>query len=385
MINKKKSLISNKMNFIPEALSIKINQSVYELKRKKKDIITLSLGEAFFNLPNLNFKGVDINSGYHYSDSQGIPILRQKISNYYKDEFKTKVNPNNIIISCGSKPLIYMCMLCLGNPGDKILIQEPGWLSYVDQAKLANLKVGYIPYNVNPSNIEKYFDKNVKMLVLSNPNNPSGKLYSKSELTTISNQCYKNNIYLLVDEAYSDFAVNDFFSLLRLKKTKTRNIVVNSLSKNLSISGWRIGYSIVPDDMVAHMIKLNQHLITCAPTLLSNYVAQNFKKLLNHTKPQIKKIKVKRNNIINFVKKLELKLMEGSSTFYFFLDVSDYSGSTKKLANELLYNNNISVVPGEAYGSSTEKFIRISIGTESEVRIKKALVTIKEKLNLTHY
>ena len=370
--------MSDKMKMIPEALSIKINQSVYELKRKKKNIITLSLGEAFFKLPKLNFKGIDVNSGYHYSDSQGVPMLRQKISNYYNDEFKTKVNPNNIIISCGSKPLIYMCMLCLGNPGDKILIQEPGWLSYVEQAKLANLKVGYIPYNIEPSNINKYFDKKVKMVVLSNPNNPSGKLYSESELRAISNQCFDNNIYLLVDEAYSDFAVNDFFSIWRLKKTRTRNIVVNSLSKNLSISGWRIGYSIVPDEMVNHMIKLNQHLITCAPTLLSNYVAHNFKKLLNHTKPQIDKIKVKRENILKFMNEIDIKFMEGSSTFYFFLDVTDYPGPTTKLAEELLYKNNISVVPGEAYGSSTEKFIRISIGTESEDKIKKALIVIKK-------
>ena len=371
---------SKRLVNLPEALSIKINQSVYEIKRQNKDVITLSLGEAFFKLPPLDFSEIDIEKGYHYSDSQGMPNLREKISFYYKNEFKTNVDPDDIIISCGSKPLIYMCMLCVANEGEKILIQEPGWLSYSEQAKLANLDVKFIPYDIDYKNISSFFDKKVKILILSNPNNPSGKLYTKDELVSISQQCFENNIFLIVDEAYSDFALKDFFSVWRINKNKENLIVINSLSKNLGISGWRIGYAIVPKRLKNSLIKLNQHLITCAPTLLCSYVSKNFDELLSYTKPQIEEIKNKRESIVNFIDKLGLRLMSGSSTFYLFLDVSDYSGSTLDLANNLLSKDKISVVPGEAYGESTENFIRISIGTESDERIKKALVKIYERL-----
>ena len=103
--------ISKHVNDIDEALSIYINQIVYDLKRSNRDVVTLSLGEAFFDLPALNMKNVDIDKSYHYSDSQGLPSLRRKISKYYNSNYKSSINfDKNILVSAGSKIIIFMCI-----------------------------------------------------------------------------------------------------------------------------------------------------------------------------------------------------------------------------------------------------------------------------------
>ena len=134
--------ISKHVNEIDEALSIYINQVVYDLKRTDREIITLSLGEAFFDLPPLDMKNLDINKSYHYSDTQGLPILRKQISSFYNKNYKTNVDADkNLLISAGSKIIIFMCINLLTNPGDEVLIVEPSWLSYKEQIKISNGKI----------------------------------------------------------------------------------------------------------------------------------------------------------------------------------------------------------------------------------------------------
>src|SRR3990167_6565176 len=160
--------ISKKVQDIPEALSVYFNQLVYELKRKQRDIITLSLGEAFFDIPYFDFEQLDFYKGYHYSHSLGLPELREKIAEYYRKRYHTAVQADNIIVTAGSKIMIYMCMQALVDPGNEILIHEPAWLSYQEQAKLVNAVVDFIPYDCPCVDFKKYFTKNTRMLILNN-------------------------------------------------------------------------------------------------------------------------------------------------------------------------------------------------------------------------
>jgi len=378
--------LSEKVSNIPEALSIYINQLVYAEKRKGIDIITLSLGEAFFQIPLFDMGKLNFEKGYHYSESLGLPELRQKIAEFYNSHYVTQITDiDNIIISSGSKPIIYMAIQAIINGGDEVLIHEPAWLSYQEQIRLANGIPKFIPYDCKIEDFNQYYSSKTKILILNNPNNPAGWLYDKKSLEFIYQECRQRGIYVLVDEAYSDFLdEEEFVSLLTVAPDMDGAIVINSLSKNMGVSGWRIGYAITDKKLIHNMLKLNQHLLTCAPTILQMYLAYYFEDIIKITLPQAKEVVRKRKRIKNYMDKIKLNYLHGDSTFYFFVSIEGFVDSALNLSLYLLFKYGIATVPGSAYGESTEKFIRVGIGAESEERICYALDMIKAVIKQKH-
>ncbi len=379
--------VSETVKGIPEALSIYINQLVYSQKRKGKDIVVLSLGEAFFDIPMFDFTKLDFVKGYHYSDSQGIPELREKVANFYRKQYGAPVDPKSeILITAGSKPVIYFAMQATLNRGDEVLIHEPGWLSYQEQIRIAGAKPAFIPYDIHVKDFHRYFTDRTKMLIICNPNNPAGRAYTLEDLKSLYGQCRPRGTYILIDEAYSDFILDDeFHSMAKIVPDKDGIIVVNSLSKNMGMSGWRVGYVITTPELIKNILKLNQHIITCAPTILQYYMARYFDDVMAITLPQAKDTVAKRERVAKLIKDLGLKCIEGHSTFYFLLSIEDFPGSSLDFALHMLLFNQVSVVPGSAYGKSCSRFVRVGIGTESEERISDALYLLRDLINVKTY
>lgn len=370
--------ISKTVDDLEDALSITINQIVYNLRRAGEDVTTLSLGEAFFNIPLFDFNKLDIEKIYHYSDTKGIPELREKIAQFYGNQYGAPVDPSEVVITAGSKPAIFMAALAVLNPGDEALIHEPAWLSYPAHVKLAQASPKFIPYDRTPADFEQYFTERTKLLIICNPNNPGGQVYSRQDLEEIYHLCQKHNAWLLVDEAYSDFVLGEgFVSAAEIAPDKKGLIIANSLSKNMGMSGWRVGYTISSPEANAALIKLNQHIVTCAPTILTYYMAYYFDEVTAYTLPQVRSVVEKRKSIAEFMKLIGIPYLPGAATFYFFVDIGKFPGSSMDFALEMLMSYNISVVPGLAYGDSVERFVRVSIGVEPEDRIRDALVAMK--------
>ena len=131
--------ISKHVNEVDEALSIYIKNRI-RFEKSNRDVVTLSLGEAFFDLPALNMENIDVDKSYHYSDSQGLPSLRKKISKYYNSNYKSSINfDKNLLV--GSKIIIFMCINLLTNPNDEVIIVEPSWLSYKEQIRISKGKI----------------------------------------------------------------------------------------------------------------------------------------------------------------------------------------------------------------------------------------------------
>lgn len=379
--------LNNVVKNMPEASSIFINQLVLDFSRSGEDVTALSLGEAYFEFPSFDFKNVDHEKSQHYSESRGLLNLRVKLADYHRRRYDTFVDPRTeILISAGSKPLIYMAMLTALNVGDEILIHEPAWLSYPEQARLVGAVPKFIPFNATIQSFETHFTPNTRMLIICNPNNPAGGTYSRETLQYLYRLCHRRGVYFLVDEAYSEFVEEgDFVSLAALSQNKEGIIVVNSLSKNLGISGWRIGYVISHENFIAELLKVNQHIITCAPTILQMYCAEHFEKLLAITLPQVRQVVEKRARVASMLSKMGLTFLQGAATFYFFVSIGNFPGSSDDFAMNLLFRHRVGVVPGSAYGASTDRFVRISIGTESEPRIAAALSAIKKMTLLNSF
>ncbi len=373
---------------IPEALSIFVNQIVYDKKTNGERVYTFSLGEAFFQVPRFEVSDASFQKGCHYSSSMGQPALRAKVADMYKKYYGADVDPAaELLISAGSKPIIFMIMKTVLAEGEEVLVHEPAWLSYSEQIKLAGGVCVPIPYDKGIEEWESYVTDRTKMIVVNNPNNPSGQLYSVDELRSLLSLAEKHGLFVLVDEAYSDFVLpgDPFVSFASIDEKKEHCLIVNSLSKNMGLSGWRVGYAIAHRDVIKQLLKLNQHIITCAPTVLQDYMADHFEEILALTIPQAQATAVKRMKAQKLMDDIGIRYMRGSGTFYFMLDVSSFKGTTEELVYSLLLNDNIATVPGRAYGESTADHIRFGIGVESLEDIEKCLRVIKSYLDMAEF
>ena len=368
---------------IPEAASIFVNQLVYDKKSRGERVYTFSLGEAFFDIPRFEVDDETFAAGYHYSSSLGQPALRERLTNMYRDHYSVQVDPaSEILISCGSKPILFMAMQAVLNPEDEVLVYEPAWLSYKEQVKIAGGVPIAIPYWEEIDQWEGYMSDRTKLVIINNPNNPSGHLYSQEQLANLLEIAKRRGLFILSDEAYSDYLIpgDSFISMAAVDQTKEHTIVVNSLSKNMGMSGWRVGYAIAHAQVIEQLLKLNQHLLTCAPTVLQNYMADHFDEILAVTVPQAIATAEKRRKAQDLLDEVGIEYLKGVGTFYFMLDVSSYKGETEELVRRLLEEHNIATVPGRAYGDSTADFIRFGIGVESLEDIEACIKVIKSML-----
>lgn len=374
---------SERVERVPAALSIYINEIVYAQKRRGFDITTLSLGEAFFDIPLFDFRKIDFVKGYHYSDSQGLPELRRKILDFYTHQYGSALyGQEDVLITAGSKAAIYLAMLATVNAGEEVLIHEPAWLSYQEHVRLVDAVPRFIPFDTPIAEFSTWMNARTRLLIINNPNNPAGRLYTPQELAELVVACRTRGIWLMVDEAYSDFLEPGLFrSALDFDPERRTVIIANSLSKNMGMSGWRIGYLIAHPELIRRVLKLNQHLITCAPTVLQAYLAQYFDRIIGLTLPQAQEVVAKRQRVATKMDALGIDYLPGCGTFYFFVGIGDFPASSQDLALYLLLFHNIATVPGSAYGASTERFLRVSVGTETEERIADALAVLRSVLH----
>lgn len=367
---------------IQKAMSIYINELVYDMKANDIDVITLSLGEAFFDLDKPQFDNYDTDELVHYTSSRGHPKLLETLKRYYGEVHGAKVDSGNIMVTAGSKIAIYMALLnSINESRVKVAIVEPAWLSYKEQVILAHGQPINFGIETELSTLAKSIDSSYSAVILNNPNNPRGIRYSMKELLNLIEVCMSLGVNVIVDEAYSEFveASDDFPSSSRFVNDYPNLIVVSSLSKNMGMSGFRIGYVVSSKQVINEMITLNQHLITCAPTILQVFIADKFFDILSKTKKQIEYILVKRKEVLSYINDKDMTALSGDSTFYLMLQISA-DCDIFEFCMKLLLVDKISVVPGIAYGDSCAEYVRISVGTETSQRIFDAIEKIKFRI-----
>ncbi|HEX5870185.1 MAG TPA: aminotransferase class I/II-fold pyridoxal phosphate-dependent enzyme [Longimicrobium sp.] len=368
---------------IAQALSIKYNNLVYEMKSRGEDVIVLSLGEAFFDIPLFGFADLPMPDGYHYSHSRGVPALRDRLSKYYGEQYNVPVDPaSEIIVTAGSKIAIHMALMAIVNPGDEVMVLEPAWVSYPEQVKLCHGVPVMVPHDAAIFELGDYITRRTRAIIVNNPNNPSGKVFTEAELEHLHKLADQNNLFLISDEAYSEFVPEgQFISAGVLDPEKKHTIVCNSMSKNYGMSGWRIGYAIGRKAIMDEVLKINQHLVTCPPTILQNYLERHFDEVLEITRPQIADVVARRRELAAFMDERGMTYLEGDSTFYFFVSIAKSGATSEEFCMRLLTEERISTVPGIGYGDSCDGFIRVSVGTESMERTRHGIVMVDQLIH----
>lgn len=368
-----------------EAMSIKYNTMVYELKQRGEKVLVMSLGEAYFDIPLFPMDDLPYPEINHYSHSRGLLELRQKLAAYFSSEYSVDFSPDTeIIITAGSKAAIHMTLMSILDPGDEVIFPEPAWVSYPEQIKLCYGVPVSIPLDKPISDYASYITRKTKALIINNPHNPRGHVFERAELEELLSLARKHNLWLLCDEAYSEFLSDgNFISLGQLDPGRQHAVIFNSMSKNYGISGWRVGYVIGNQDLINNVLKVNQHLITCPATILEYYLDRYFYRLLEITKPQIRDLVCKRKRLASYMDQIKLAYMDGAATFYFFVSIAPSLLTSEEFATRLLQEDHISVVPGIGYGQSCDRFIRVSVGAASLDENMGGLKKIKELIERT--
>lgn len=370
---------------VATAMSIKFNAYANEMKAAGEDVTVLSLGEAYFNIPLERFDTLPFPALYHYSNSRGIPGLRQKLAAYYHAHYGVPVDPNSeLIVTAGSKIGVQIAFMTLLEPGDEVVVPEPAWVSYSEQVRLCHANPVMVPYHVPTMELGNYVTPRTRAIVVCSPQNPTGKVYTREELRYLHRLAKENDLYIISDEAYSDFVAHDeFVSCGADDPEKEHTIICNTMSKNYGMSGWRIGYLISNARVMEQLLKISQHLLTCPPTMLEQYLERHFDDVLRITKPQILEVVEKRAELGRYMDELGLRYMPGSAAFYFFVSIEESSLSSEAFCTRLLRERKVSCVPGIGFGRSCDGFMRVGVGTESTERIRAALRVIRELLDET--
>jgi aminotransferase len=364
-----------------EAMSIKYNNRVYEKRSRGEDVIALSYGEAYFDIPLFGFDDLPMPALYHYSHSRGIPELRALLAGYYGSRYGVPVDPETeIVVTAGSKIALHMSFMAILDPGDEVLIQEPAWVSYPEQVRLCHGRPVRIPHDVQIADYRRFMTKRTRAIVVNNPNNPTGRLVTADEWRELHRIAEEHDCFIVSDEAYSDYVLHpgDFVSAAVHDPAKAHTIVCNTLSKNYGMSGWRIGYVITNQDLLYQILKVNQHLITCPATVLEHYMARHFDEVLGITAPQIRDVVVKRRAVARMLDDVGLRYMPGEGTFYLFTSIQGSRLGSEAFCARLLDERGVSTVPGIGYGESCDDFIRLSVGSESMERIRRGVAEIAD-------
>jgi aspartate aminotransferase len=348
-------------------LSIFLKAKSLELEGKK--IIHMEVGEPDFLPPQIvkdALEEVYDKGFFKYGQAKGIPQFREALAQHVSKKFNVDVKQENIMVNPGARFGIFTAINTLLNSGDELIVIEPAWPAYKDCALYAGVKVRTInttlEENWEPSisQIEQTINSNTKMIALNYPNNPTGKILSKKLQDEIVNLAIKNDLYILSDEIYSQYAYADWKSVLCNNYEKS--IVTQSFSKSHAMTGFRIGYTIAHQDIID---KLSKFAALCLTNVSEpvQYIAM--RALEADTSDNTNTVQRRLELLARKAKEMNLDFVVPDGAMYIFARVNQEGFDGVQFANSLL-DKGLAVAPGEGFGNY-KNFIRLSACQDEEI------------------
>lgn len=360
----------------------------FDIVSEMKDAISLGVGEPDFDTPwHIREEGIySLEKGKtYYTSNSGMLELRDEICKYLKRRFDLEYDyQDETLITVGGSEGIDLTFRALINPGDEVLIPEPSFVSYKPCAYLAGATPVTIPlkveneFRLTKEEVEAYVTDKTKILVLPFPNNPTGAIMNRQDLEAIAEVAIKHDLIVLSDEIYAELTYGDeHVSIASLDGMRERTIIVSGFSKAYSMTGWRMGYAVGPKEIIGPMTKIHQYGIMCTPTT-SQYAALEAAKNGDSDVEEMKKAYDQRRKVmIDGFRKMGLECFEPLGAFYLFPSIKKTGLTSEEFATQLLYEQQVAVVPGTAFGDSGEGFIRCSYAYGIE-DLKKAIERISK-------
>ncbi len=392
-------MVSEVANRINESPTMKVSALAKKMKADGENVINLSVGEPDFptpeNIKQAAKKAIDENQT-RYTINSGTVELRKSIAAKLKRDNALDYDIKNIIVSNGAKHSVFNCILATVNKGEEVIIPAPYWVSYPDMVSIANGTSIIIDtkeengFKVTPEELERSITPKTKALILCNPSNPTGSAYSRIELEKVAEVCLKHNFYIISDEIYEKLTYGDykFVSFPSLnEELKKRTLLVNGLSKAYSMTGWRIGYTAGPEDVIQAINKIQSHSTSNASSISQTASLEALNGSQDAVEEMRKEFEKRRDYLYNQLTSIDgISCYKPEGAFYLFPNISAYfnksDGETKikdsfDLAMYILSDAKVATVPGSAFGA--EGFLRLSYAT-SMSNLEEAVARLKESL-----
>ncbi|MEW5894057.1 MAG: pyridoxal phosphate-dependent aminotransferase [Pseudomonadota bacterium] len=393
--------LSHRVKNIKPSPTLAVSALAAKLKADGRDIIGLGVGEPDFDTPQ-HIKAAAIaaiEQGFtKYTAVGGTPSLKQAIVAKFKRENGLDYLPKQILVSCGGKQGFYNLVQAYINPGDEVIIPAPYWVSYPDIVVLADGKPVIVEagieqgFKLTPAQLQKAITAHTRMLVINSPSNPTGALYSLDELKALGEVLRRHpKVLIATDDMYEHIRLADvpFVNILNAcPDLYERTVVLNGVSKAYAMTGWRIGYTAGPAELIAAMENI-QSQSTSNPTSISQVAAEA---ALNGDQtciqPMLAAFRERHRFVVDSLNAIPgVKCVESGGAFYAFPDVREaidklfaagkLAAKTDMALSQYLLDHGVAVVPGSAFGA--EGYIRLSFAT-SMTNLEKALERIAKAL-----
>ena len=343
----------------------------FDVVHEMKDAISLGVGEPDFQTPwAIRQAGIEsLERGRtHYSPNAGFRELKQEIDRYLERRMGLSYSEEETMVTIGGSEAIDMMIRAVIDPGDEVLIPEPCYVSYDPIARLTGAKVVSIPtrfeddFRLTAEALKAAITPKSKLLIFPYPNNPTGGVMDAADLEAIAEVLRGTNIMVLSDEIYAEltYGLDRHISIATLPGMKERTIVVNGFSKAYAMTGWRLGYAVGPEPVIKVMTKIHQSCIMSAPTT-SQYAAIA---ALHSCDDSIEMMRDEYNRRRRYVVKalndMGLTCFEPRGAFYVFPCIRCSGLTSQEFCEMLLKEQEVAIIPGDAFGASGEGYARIS-------------------------
>ena len=372
---KRKYFLAGRINLIQRS---KIRE-LFEKASKMKGVISLGIGEPDFDTPDVIKEAAKraLNEGYtHYTPNAGIPEFREAIAEYYHEFYRVNVDPSNIIVTAGAYEATYLAFQSLLEEGDDVIIPDPAFVCYVEDAKIAEAGILRIPlreenkFRIDPDELVEMITKRTRMLVMNYPNNPTGATIDKKTAKAIGEIAEDYNIYILTDEPYEHFLYEGAKHYPMIKYAPDNTILANSFSKTFAMTGWRLGFTIAPAQVIRDMIKLHAYVIGNVTSFvqIAGITALRDKRSWESVERMRETYDERRRLVLKYLLKMpHITPFRPKGAFYIWVKIDpELDMTSEDFADWLLENARVVVIPGTAFGKHGEGWVRISYATKRE-------------------
>ncbi|MRI83221.1 MAG: pyridoxal phosphate-dependent aminotransferase [Nitratiruptor sp.] len=369
-------MVSQRIQRLSESMTMAITALAKELQAQGRDVLSFSAGEPDFDTPqpikDAAIKAIE--EGFtKYTPVEGIPELRQAISQKFKRENGLNYEPDQIIVSNGAKQSLFNLFQTLIDQGDEVIIPAPYWVTYPELVKYSGGTPVIIPttqeqgFKITPQQLEEAITPRTKMLILTSPSNPTGAIYSKEELEGLAQVLEGREIFVCSDEIYEKLVYEGrFVSAASISEDMyQRTFTINGLSKSAAMTGWRFGYLAAPNTHYVQAMKKLQSQSTSNVNSITQKAA--IPGLDGTIEPEIERMRLefqrRRDEAVALLNQIDgLKVLSPAGAFYLFVNHEAIEPDSMVFAKQLLEREGVAIVPGAAFGS--DGHFRFSFATD---------------------
>jgi len=390
---------AKRMERLGTETAFEVLAEVNKLKAEGKDIISFAIGEPDFDTPqNIKDAGIKaIKDGYtHYSPSSGVPYLRESVARYISKTRGIEVDPEEVVITPGAKPIIAYGILACVNEGDEVIYPNPGFPIYESFINFVGAKSVPLPlleekeFSFDPKQLEAKITDKTKMIIINSPQNPTGGILTQDDLRMIAEISKEKDIWIVSDEIYSQIIYDaEFKSIASIPGMKERTILIDGFSKTYAMTGWRLGFGVMRKDLAQDITRIQTNINSCTNTFIQYAGVEALEGPQDSSLSMVKEFKERRELIWEGLNEIKgIRCIKPKGAFYIYPNVTEVCQNlnlkgSKELQKYLLYEAGVAVLSRSCFGcrneGEKEEYIRLSYATskkdilEGLKRIKKAV------------